>query len=49
MLTVVTADMGDYVLGSWQGENFVPWRELEGYQWLMRLEAESEWRMVIDS
>lgn len=39
MLTVVAEDLGDYVIGAQHEEHFAPWRELEGYRWLMRLEA----------
>ncbi len=46
VLTIVTKENGDVVVGAQHEEHAVPWRDLEGYRWFMRLEAGNDWRMV---
>ena len=46
VLTVVAEGLGDYVIGTQHEEHFIPWAELEGYQWLSRLEAGNAWRTL---
>ena len=46
VLTIEAEGLGDYVVGSQHEEDFVPWRELEGYFWRSRLVAGNVWREI---